>query len=766
MRYILKILTNPLISPVIVVSAISLILFVAYIPRVSNENKKTEMIKEATNLVTYLKSFRDYYTQNVINILKQNSTIRVDFDYEDRNDTIPLPITAIHDLSKIIGERDNLAISFYSDYPFLSHKDRVLDSFQKEAISILRTNPKKEYFFKEEVIENRRYFRVAIPDFMSNITCVECHNNRPDSQKRDWKIGEIRGVIEIKKEVKDGLLLFGEQSKYLFFFLTALSGILIIHYTVLYILRRKEMQDQKRALEIEVEKRTKELQDSNTLLIEYKKAVDASAIVSKTDKDGVITYVNDAFCEITGYTKEELLGKKHNIIRHPDMPDEFFKNLWETITKKEIFKGIVKNRKKDGSSYYVKSTIVPILDKNGEISEYLSIRYDITELIHAKERAEKAERAKSQFLANMSHEIRTPLNGIIGFADILSSSNLPPKEHEYAQIIATSAKSLLAIINDILDFSKIESGSYEIVPEAGSLIELCNSCVVLFSAKAEQKGVSLQKELDINLPEPLLFDGTRLQQVLSNLISNAIKFTPSGGEVKLRLTKLDQKDSNVKVLLEVIDSGIGIPKEKQKSIFEPFVQADGGVAKKYGGTGLGLAISSKIIELMGSQIKLESSEGKGSRFFFELTLEIASKKIKKNEDAFKKVQDINFSGAKLLVAEDNPVNRKLMDVMLKKVGIEPIFAVNGVEAVDKFIKDSFDLILMDVNMPEMDGISATQEIREIEKQTNRKTIIIALTANAIEGDRERFLEAGMDDYLSKPIDFNGLVEMLKKYLKS
>ena len=370
---------------------------------------------------------------------------------------------------------------------------------------------------------------------------------------------------------------------------------------------------------------------------------------------------------------------------------------------------------------------------------------------------ERLSKVKSEFVANMSHEIRTPLNSMFGFIKILQEKDLDEESKKYLNIIEKSGENLLIIINDILDFSKIEAGKMgveEIEFNPKEEIEVIHN---LFASSASEKDILL--ELKNNLKWCITSDPTRIKQVISNLLSNAIKFTPKHKKIILNAQYDENKEE---LLIEVIDGGIGIPKEKLEHIFESFSQVDNSITRKYGGTGLGLTISHKLIELLGGELKVESEVDKGSKFYFT----IPAKKTKlcpKNEKIeTKNILDEKFN-KHILIVEDNPANQMFMKVILNKMGLTFDIANDGFEAIEKFKNNTYDLILMDENMPNMNGIEATKKIREIEKQNNlTHTIIVALTANALEGDKERFILAGMDDYLSKPLDVEKLKTILEK----
>ena len=516
----------------------------------------------------------------------------------------------------------------------------------------------------------------------------------------------------------------------------------------------------------ELREQERSFKASKFKLDEFLKALDSVVIISRTDTLGKITYVNERFEEVSGYTKEELIGKSHNIVRDPDVPDEVFAELWSEIKKGNIWQGEFANRAKDGSSYYVKSSIIPIHDENNKIIEYMAIREDVTSLVKSRKKAEEAEAAQAMFLANMSHEIRTPMNGILGFTELLSKTQLDSTQEKYINVISSSTKTLLDIVNDILDSSKITNSkiSLEKIP-LNPFVEFATTYELLKSM-AEEKALEYTLEIDNAISSCIYSDTTRLRQVMINLLSNAIKFTPEFGEVKFSISLVKETPKKQTLHFSIKDSGVGIAQDKLEQIFKPFVQAEVSTTRKFGGTGLGLSISADLLHVFGSKLEVTSLENEGSHFFFDLDFEVCDtlgeNRQKTNFDLLCQ-DEKGWSQLYLhvLVAEDYEINRILIESIFQKYkNVTLEFAYNGKEAVDKAAQNEYDLILMDINMPVMNGLDATKLIRE---ELQLDVAIVALTANAIKGDREKFLANGMNDYLSKPIDTQVLEKILWKY---
>jgi PAS domain S-box-containing protein len=480
--------------------------------------------------------------------------------------------------------------------------------------------------------------------------------------------------------------------------------------------------------------------------------------------------------EIEKKTNDPDLYAKYLSCFLPEDAELLNKNVYNTITNKVAYEMehqiVLANQKVK----WVFCTGVPILDLNNNVVALKGVVQDITQkkqiadTIKAKEKAEAANKAKSDFLANMSHEIRTPLNGIVGFTDLLLKTKFDDDQLEYLKTVNESANTLMEIINNILDFSKIESGKMELNSEEINIIQLSNQIINLFKYEANYKKIELLLDIDSKVPECMKGDSFRLKQILVNLLSNAMKFTFSG-HIKLKVVQVEEKGTISKIKFSVIDTGIGIKDYNQKKIFQSFIQADNTTTRKYGGTGLGLAISSQLLTLKNSELQLSSTYGVGSEFFFTVAYEKITHKT--NDMEFKNDFGASespclansLSNFKVLIAEDNKINMLLAKTLIGKIisNCHLTEATNGYDAVILAEENLPDLILMDIQMPIQNGYDATLEIRKNEK--TKHIPVIALTAGVLNGEKEKCIEHGMSDYITKPIIQSDLEKVLLKWLK-
>ncbi|WP_428827293.1 response regulator [Azonexus sp. IMCC34842] len=530
-----------------------------------------------------------------------------------------------------------------------------------------------------------------------------------------------------------------------------------------------------------------ELESADLDLRQLSAAVEQSAAsIVITDVNARIIYVNQAFTRASGYTAAEVIGRNPKVLQSGDTPPATYREMWATLSAGHIWRGEFLNRHKNGSQYVEMATISPIRQSDGQISQYVAVKDDITErrkneielesyrhhleqlvelrtseLAVAKDAAERANRAKSEFLANMSHEIRTPMNAIIGLNYLLTRSSLTPEQRDKLQKVAAASNHLLQIINDILDLAKIEAGKIVLERQVFSPAELLNSVADVIRDQAADKGVQLLVASD-DLPAQAVGDATRLGQVLLNLAGNALKFT-THGSITLSGQLLAERDGRLLCRFAVCDTGIGIQPQDIPRLFHPFEQIDASTTRRFGGTGLGLAIARQLAELMGGEVGADSTPGVGSTFWISASLEAAPGDSVLPRPNASAPNDESRVHGRILLVEDDPINRDIGVDLLSLAGAEVITAEDGLAAVERCQQQRFDLILMDIQMPRLDGLDATRQIRAL--PGCQSTPIVALTANAFVEDKNRCLEAGMNDFLAKPVKTEALAAILRKYLK-
>ncbi len=499
-------------------------------------------------------------------------------------------------------------------------------------------------------------------------------------------------------------------------------------------------------------------------------AVEQSPVsVLITDRYGRIEYVNQKFCERTHYQLEEVIGKNPRILKSGSLPHSFYKELWQTILDGDIWRGDFLNKTKEGVQYWERASISPMMDGNGNITNFIAIKEDITEqkkmeeeLLQAKVEAELSNKAKGDFLANMSHEIRTPMNAVIGLTHLALQTELLPKQQDYLEKITVSAQSLLGIIDDILDYSKFAAGKLTMENIQFNLWKVIEDANTILNCKAEEKGLELVLNVAKNVPMRLQGDPHRLKQILLNLLSNAVKFT-NEGEVVLSVKLVKEKEQRVQLEFSVRDTGIGMTEEERGRLFNAFTQADSSTTRKYGGTGLGLVISKQLVEMMGGAMYVKSVSGQGSEFIF--TADFGSYE----EEKLTVISQYSPKNLKVMVIDDNESSRLALKEILEKLTFVVSLASSGEEGLSQLLKyqarEPFDLILVDWLMPPgMDGIETARRIRSNPKWS--KIPIIMVTSHNGEEIKEEGAKLNLDGLLIKPITpsalFNAIIEVIGK----
>lgn len=537
-------------------------------------------------------------------------------------------------------------------------------------------------------------------------------------------------------------------------------------------------------------------------------ATDHAVVV--TDADGYLIWVNPGFTEMTGYEPDEVIGRKPgHFLRAPESDPSTAAKINRGLRELTGFDAETLNMRKDGTRFWTRIEVRPAFDDNGDLKHFIGVERDITEkkrthaaleanrkelqqrivdlqtakaeleeersklasfaseLSMAKDAAENANRAKSEFLATISHELRTPMNGVLGMADLLINSPLNSEQQDHARAIRESGKSLLVLLNDILDLSRLEESGLELEYVEVRLSDVVTTVLDVMGANAREKNLEIVTEIDPATPEIVMGDPTRMRQILFNLTSNAIKFTDTG-RITVRVAP-DTAGGPDFISCSVTDTGIGIAEDAQKRLFERFSQADSSISRTHGGTGLGLAICRELAELMGGAIEVESELGKGSTFKVSLPLSVPREKSDptptqtQDTDTVTEAPADTPAGWRVLIAEDQPINAKLIKAIMDRLGHEIKVAPNGVEVIKALREDTFDLVLMDIQMPEMDGVLATKVIRSSDADW-KEIPIIALTAHAMAGTRETYLQAGMDGFVSKPISIDLLVDEMNRVM--
>ncbi len=493
-----------------------------------------------------------------------------------------------------------------------------------------------------------------------------------------------------------------------------------------------------------------------------------------------IVYANKAFTRVTGYTLAEVVGQTPRILQGPKSDRHELDRVRAALSNWKPVRAELLNYRKDGTEFWVELVIFPVADEHGWYTHWVAVQRDVTHrkilelsLKAAKDEAERANLAKSAFLANMSHEIRTPLTAILGYSEMLLDPEIArDQHHDSVNAIQRNGTHLLEIVGNVLDLSRIEAGKFHIELMECSPERLVEEVVASQSLVAREKGISLTFEADESVPEYCLSDKSTVRQILKNLVSNALKFTPPNGHVEIRVRgeSKDVATGIIQVVYEVIDDGIGIEESQIERLFEPFEQADNTTSRKYGGTGLGLNICRLLADLLGGTISAKSVPGQGSRFEVRVPCRVTAEREGDPESIDGRPAKSPLESApsawpqfrgRILVVDDSPDNRKIISFFLKPTGLQVDVAENGRDAIAKSLAHEYVAILMDMQMPEVDGYSATAELRRL----GFVQPIVALTANALSEDRDRCLAAGCTDYLAKPVSMNDLKAMLSRHIK-
>lgn len=845
--------------------------------KTSEEHLHQVALEDAQNFSGSVAQFRNFYASTIVPAVRQHN-VPITHEYLTIPGSVPLPATFAIDFGDMLSEQSNYKVRLYSDLPFSWREGGGLrDEFEKKAMDYLRDNP-DSYFSDYQTLEDgSKVLRYAVADTLG-ASCVACHNSYPGTPKTDWKLGDVRGVLEVTRPLSS-LHLENEASAFKTFVsmvVMALAALLMLGLVLRS--NKQAMAEAKR-----------QHQKAESIM---NSVVDAIIVI---DEKGTVLEANNSIAKVLGYQPTEIIGQNIKIITpepHRSAHDGYLQHYLMTGEQKVIgFTRHVDAVTKSGKQIPIDLAVSEVFDADQR--RFTGVIRDVTdrkkvqlELEQARDQALQSAKMKSEFLANMSHEIRTPMNGVIGMTGLLLDTPLTSEQRELTLTVKSSADSLLGIINDILDFSKIEAGKLEISIEQVDFINLLDGVVDMVAPSAQAKGISLGYFIEPSLPAKVNTDPIRLRQVLINLLGNGIKFTAQGSVFLNIKQGFDQT-----IEFEVVDSGIGISEEGQSKLFGAFSQVDSSSTRGFGGTGLGLAISRQLVELLGGQIAVDSTLGQGSRFYFSLPCETVDDqkclKVMENptqlawvmrdnrlrelyisqfaklnievmpfdlvalneanldpdipvwldmgeiqrvyERPLSLINDIkahhhsvslmvshkqasewreqmdrlgvkvrikpvkyanlshwihsgfgstqldqsekaelleikkSFEDSKVLLVEDNLVNQKLALALLKKLDLKPDIASNGQEALDRLANQIYDLVLMDCQMPVMDGYQATEALRASDN-LNKAVPVIALTANAMQGDQEKCFACGMNDYVAKPIDPKVLSEKLHYWL--
>jgi PAS domain S-box-containing protein len=715
---------------------------------------------------------RNFYSEEIV---KRAHAAGLELSHDDSQiQHFPLPATFMLEISDYFHkEHHDTQVRLYSDQPFpWRTESRRLDAFQVEALANLRLHP-DQAFQRVESLNGQQVLRYAQADRMT-ASCVACHNSYLGTPKSDWKVGDVRGALEVTMRLQPWQDKADSVLNRSFGILGALLALALLALALTWRRIASALSTSERAavsqaltnqeLTHEIQKRAEveaTLRLSETKLNTIFAAVPEGLVVA--DTHGTMSQANAALCDMFGYSVQELIGRNISVLMTQSDADQHDQHLERYLRhgKESMLSGprVVTGQRRDGSTFALRVMVRKTRDDNGVMyigvmQDYSAIQEQQRTLVEAKNKAEEASRLKTRFLANMSHEIRTPMNGIVGMTELTLASELNDEQREYLTMVQESADHLLHVINDILDFSKIEAGALSVDNVIFSLHQLLRHTLRAFEPSAQAKALALQLHQDASVPNWVVSDPVRLRQILNNLLGNAIKFTQHG-QVEVRVHAKPSATAGVMdVHFEVRDTGIGFDSIQAAHLFEAFVQADGSITRSFGGTGLGLAIARSTARLMGGDIVAQSEPGHGARFAFALPLQTQSAPTQTLNAVSEPAPTTR--GLHILLVEDHQVNQILAQAMLARLGHTWVLANHGQEALDAMDNTTFDLVLLDVMMPVLDGMSTLAAIRSRDTQGGGHTPVVMMTAHALSGDRENLIKAGADGYIAKPYTLQDL----------
>jgi PAS domain S-box-containing protein len=763
-------------------------------------------ISDADKFVNSVVQYRNFYTQLIVPRAGALGAVFT-HDYLAISNALPIPATFIKDFGEFVSRDSETSLRLYSDMPFpwRGSDAGARDDFEREAMKQARENPTLPYW-RIEVREGVRTLRYAKPDVLLD-SCVACHNTYPGTPKTDWKEGDVRGVFELIRPLSDieNVISASFRESAL---LLGILGMFVLALVLFMLLRlknalRSSYQRTQHAQEISqhlAEEMTAREHLHEALLREEQKLVAVFSAVADAivviDHKGIIQQINNAVTTIFDYQQEELIGQNISILMsepHHTAHDGYLNRYMEKRQAHIIgYTRQLQAVRKDGSLVDIDLSVNEV--NVGSEVLFAGVIRDVTQRIEAeqvlklaRDKAIENAKTKSQFLTNISHELRTPLNGIMGMSQLLAEDLRNHEDKEQARVIQSSAQQLLAIVDDILDFSSMESAKFVLNPSIFYVQSWLYDSLAIHQQSAQEKGLKLVVSIAKGVPERMVGDPIRLSQIINKLVSNAIKFTRDG-RVDVRLEVADRLPNGVKLNILVKDTGIGISERALSRLFLAFSQLDGSATRAYGGTGLGLVISRQLALMMDGDVVVSSTPGQGSTFIVSVILpavddeclldyervltepvtipdtatdsQIAPQNVSVVRSSSHDVFEV-VTSMKILLIEDNVVNQKVAMALLKRMGYSVEIANNGQEGLERLAAEPFDAVLMDCQMPVMDGYEASRTIRQYEAGTDQHLPIIALTAHAMKGDAEKCYESGMDDYLTKPINHGLLKERLE-----